>query len=400
MAADGTAHIFRACGPDDNKQDGCAQCKGKEMIVVDEMLCFLVCKMQVLDPDTLVRLITTTYKIENIEASKKRLFNLCGTFRNVQHKGEKKDALHVKDMIKLLQERGTDVPTFVCRPDDLAKLPPITFDSIDVSALLSQMQKTQDEMALLKATMDSQSKVVKDLAAVNSGLDVRLTRMEKKYDDPFYRDNVLTQDNSEQTIPMSIAGNNKEGSCQQVDGKKTDGRGTWTEVMKRGRRDTAPVDKCQSRAKNTPTPQIPSAAPQPVQPRTGTSRKKKRQGVVGTVDTPDISTVKTKVVHMFATRFLPDLEAETLQVYLQKKLQIAVICRKIDTERKRFSSFQVTVECEDPKTLYDPNIWPNGAYVRRYYELRKHRGPGDPTGQGAEGGVGATTTEPAQTGNK
>jgi len=39
---------------------------------------------------------------------------------------------------------------------------------------------------------------------------------------------------------------------------------------------------------------------------------------------------------------------------------------------KRFSSFHVTAECEDPKVMYDPQVWPTGTYIRRFYEPRKH----------------------------
>ncbi len=43
----------------------------------------------------------------------------------------------------------------------------------------------------------------------------------------------------------------------------------------------------------------------------------------------------------------------------------------------------VTAECEDPKVMYDPEIWPTGAYIRRYYEPRRQRGT-IPTDQGAK----------------
>ncbi len=74
--------------------------------------------------------------------------------------------------------------------------------------------------------------------------------------------------------------------------------------------------------------------PQPVQPRN-------REGVIGTADIPNIATVKTKIVNVFATKFTPNLGADVLQDYLKGKLNLEVQCRKIDTQRKRFASFQV-----------------------------------------------------------
>ncbi len=78
--------------------------------------------------------------------------------------------------------------------------------------------------------------------------------------------------------------------------------------------------------------------PKPVQPRCGGGKARKHAWVVGTVNTPEISTVKTKLVNVFAMKFVPDLEADTLREFLQQKLKEAVMCLKIDTERKRFSS--------------------------------------------------------------
>ncbi len=146
----------------------------KDGSVIDDLLCFIVYKMQVLPPDTIIQLVTSTYKVDDIDESKKKLFALCGTSRCISHKGEKKDSMNVKDMIKLLQERGTEIPTFVCKAVDLCKLPPISFDSVDVSNLLSQIQKLKDDVTMLTATVATQSEVINDHYTINSGLDIRL----------------------------------------------------------------------------------------------------------------------------------------------------------------------------------------------------------------------------------
>ena len=77
------------------------------------------------------------------------------------------------------------------------------------------------------------------------------------------------------------------------------------------------------------------------------------------------------MVSVFATRFSPDLDAETLSEYLKSKLNRDVTCQKIVSVRSRFSSFKVTAECKDINEMYTPELWPEGALVRRYYEPRK-----------------------------
>lgn len=83
--------------------------------------------------------------------------------------------------------------------------------------------------------------------------------------------------------------------------------------------------------------------------------------------------IKTKLVSVFATRFSPDLDAKTLCDYLTEKLGKTVTCRKIDSTRNRFSSFHVTAECNEVTDMYEPQLWPEGIYVRRYFEARKPR---------------------------
>lgn len=93
-------------------------------------------------------------------------------------------------------------------------------------------------------------------------------------------------------------------------------------------------------------------------------QREKRSGIVGTGPGSSIRTVRTKMVSVFATRFAPELEADTLSLYLRKKLGREVTCTKIDSSQSRYSSFKVVAECDDVKDMYDPALWPEGAFVR------------------------------------
>lgn len=39
--------------------------------------------------------------------------------------------------------------------------------------------------------------------------------------------------------------------------------------------------------------------------------------------------------------------------------------------QSRYSSFKVTAECNEVTEMYDPALWPEGAFVRRFYQMRK-----------------------------
>lgn len=97
-------------------------------------------------------------------------------------------------------------------------------------------------------------------------------------------------------------------------------------------------------------------------------RERKKTGIIGTGTASIKQAVKTKMVSVFATKFDLSLDAATLSDYLKVKLGREVMCRKIESAHSRFSSFQVTAECNDPQ------LWPAGSFVRRYYEIRLPRG--------------------------
>lgn len=72
-------------------------------------------------------------------------------------------------------------------------------------------------------------------------------------------------------------------------------------------------------------------------------RERKKMGIIGTSTGCNIQVVKTNLVSVFATKFSPNLDAETLSAYLKQKLVRVVTCRKIESAQNRFSSFYVTM---------------------------------------------------------
>ena len=125
--------------PHDASDNNMSDINEDHEVIVDELLCFLSNKIDVLRPQTIADLCATSYDDAEIENSKKRLFDLCAdenSSRFRRRQGPKKSAVNIDDMLRLLQEKGSDVPVFVAR--DLSRLPPITFDSVDVSSLHHQ----------------------------------------------------------------------------------------------------------------------------------------------------------------------------------------------------------------------------------------------------------------------
>ena len=113
--------------------------------------------------------------------------------------------------------------------------------------------------------------------------------------------------------------------------------------------------------------------PTPHTVKTPARHLRKKTGIIGTGVGSNILAVKTKLVRVFATKFDLSVDANTLRDYLKMKLGREVTCKKVETTQSRFNSFCVAAECNDVAELYDPQLWPAGSFVRRYYEPRRPR---------------------------
>ena len=148
-------------------------------VIIDELLCFVQNKIDLLPPMSIGDLCTTTFNEQDIEASKRRLFELCADdscTRMRKRTGPKRSALNIDDIIRLLHEKGTDTPTFVAR--DLGKLPPVTFDSIDVSALLHSIRQNEAAINVLKDCVTTQQASAKTIVGVVNNVVSRISAVE------------------------------------------------------------------------------------------------------------------------------------------------------------------------------------------------------------------------------
>ena len=93
-------------------------------VVIDELLCFVQNEIDLLPPTAIADLCTATFQDGDIEASKRRLFELCADencTRLRKRQGPHKTTKNIDDIVRLMQEKGTYTPTFVAL--NLAKLP-------------------------------------------------------------------------------------------------------------------------------------------------------------------------------------------------------------------------------------------------------------------------------------
>jgi len=126
-------------------------------LMINELLCFIIDKMNVLPPNTIIQLFLSKYNELEVETSKKVLFdNLPSeiSVRLQKRQGDKKALRNLEDIIKVVQEFSYSLPTYAAK--NLNNLPPITFDNIDVSMLLDEICKTNEKVRFLQDCVTKQ----------------------------------------------------------------------------------------------------------------------------------------------------------------------------------------------------------------------------------------------------
>ena len=93
----------------------------------------------------------------------------------------------------------------------------------------------------------------------------------------------------------------------------------------------------------------------------------KTNAVIGTMGSSTVKAKTGRYVAVFVSRLLPETTAEEMEAFVQDTHHMSSKCVKPDTKHQSYASFKVEVTCDNIPDMYDPEKWPVGAYVRRYY---------------------------------
>ena len=141
----------------------------EEILVVNEVLCFIANKISLMGVTSLLTLCENFYDEEAIENAKTTLQKYCkgeGIEWKRRNKGANKKNLILKDIIHALQCGDTGNVEFVAK--SLNNLPPISFNDLDASSVLQTMTKLKEEVKTLNKAVDTQALVTDVLVAAHN----------------------------------------------------------------------------------------------------------------------------------------------------------------------------------------------------------------------------------------
>lgn len=140
----------------------CSSCN----IVINEVLAFVSNKIDVMNEESISHICVSAFSDEDIHSAKNLLCESLPTEnRKKVRRRDGKKLREIDDIICMLKESDPEVlPVFVAR--DLHKLPPVLFDHVDVTRILKDLLRMQQEMTQFKeiyATKENLDTVKSDL---------------------------------------------------------------------------------------------------------------------------------------------------------------------------------------------------------------------------------------------
>ncbi|XP_070537508.1 uncharacterized protein [Ptychodera flava] len=375
----------------------------KDVLIVNELLCFLVNKMDVMPTDILSKVCCDFYEDSQIENSKKELFDLCSSATSTRFRrrqGQNKKLNNVQDILNLLHEVDPEViPSFVAV--DLGNLPPITQNHIDISVLMQQMSSIKSDITSLK-------ECTKHSLQLNSHLEDEIELLKNSQSYALNGVNCISEVNDKSVACHSEIDENRPQPVACVEQeiisvlnaptphKQQEENTKVMELFNSGSpRKTVSPTKSYAKALKCIPPQ-PSAGQ--IYDQTSVhenssitdsskvdsfklvTRKKrqKRSPVIGTSLISDcvVHGINTEpTVHIFVSRLGPDTSSTQLTDYIKKTFHcISVIeCEQLSTKYDSYSSFRITVKGVAYSDIVCSEKWPCGVLVRKFYRSRSKK---------------------------
>ena len=106
-------------------------------------------------------------------------------------------------------------------------------------------------------------------------------------------------------------------------------------------------------------------------------KHKSNNAIIGKKDgsSSNLSVCKGKFASVFVTRFAPDTSAEDVKSYVESNLKVKVKCEKLNTKYDTDTSFKVEGNMQNPGDLMNPEAWPEGILIRRFYQKPVRNNP-------------------------
>jgi len=351
-----------------------------------ELLCFVQKRSVVLTTDDMVNVCSNFYLASEVKSARLLLSGYVPEKRLPKHRGgADKDKIRktVLDIIKVCLDPTVELPTFYAF--DLARLPPVGVDHVDMCAILqeltllrqevrmiSELRKELDELkSTMLASVNTQSELHSTVNLPSNGCNVSsgLTDLRQEVQ-------------SLSRICDECVGLKQEVACmkRQIEGNLPGTVADWPPLQDANVRQPATVTDQLSTDGTSFASHVKALR------NSGVAVKKKPQPIVGTSSKYQQKSVITRrSVDVFVSRWDANTKsaevAECVDDILQGKFSESTVCTRLKPKYEHlYASFyvSVTVPASCMKNVIDclmcPEAWPSGLLIKRYFHPKKEDG--------------------------
>jgi len=375
---------------------------GDNVIVINELLCFYINRMDILPRSILLRIVLDNFTDTDINQAKDVLHShISITLKNrrIKRQGSERAKNNIDDISKVLDEIDPNhIPIFVAR--DLGKLPNIDFNHVDVSSLSREItmckkkqNDTDDAFQLLTNSVSALSTQISTLvSSFTSGVPNLVNATAKS---PLPLQQIITATTAAKFMPTRLAISSERQSSTSPpitplqSAASISAESAITSLMGSPPAPQQSVETTtQPSTSTTPTAKTSSplwtdvvskkslkSSTKMYVPYTSVKQHKTHQMTTGKASVKcGLKCAPARLVsaEYFLTGFHTDTSCVDISTYVSSNLKMKCTCERIPSTHKYYASFKLCVDIGRPNTLYDANLWPVGTKIGRYFPPRKH----------------------------
>lgn len=359
--------------------------------VLNEVLCYITNRIDILDEPTLTRILITNFPEKDIDAAKAKLCDDLA-IKSTSRKGEGRASKNALDMIKIIKEIGAasdKLPLYVAR--DLHKLPPITFDHLDVTRILKELASLRTEVSTLilkdEINQDEISKLRSEMITIKN-MSTSPRPVCPSVHRPFNRNktrafegNIHSNDESPtvQVTPVTPRERQKQFEPRR-DENKIDSP-THIDEWGPPAMTPPPIIRAQKEIISYRKIAMSMANDRKKEDEDNDGFKmvsyRKRKPAIrnmrGAGQSSGILQAVASTVTLYVSRAKKEITAEHIQEYIIHKGQTALKVEYIKPyQETSFNSFLVTIEANNLDTFLSEGFWPTGIVYRKYIYKRNY----------------------------
>lgn len=135
-----------------------------QQLIANELLAFIQNAIDTMDEISIMQICRSSFKEDEISKGKMLLYQTTGKLDQMPSRRRDGTDKSVQDIITFLKATDPDdVPTFVAK--ELHKLPPVTFDHVDVTRLLKDITSLKSSLAQMQSKLETSDTTIQELHA-------------------------------------------------------------------------------------------------------------------------------------------------------------------------------------------------------------------------------------------